>query len=166
MTLPINHRIDHEPTFVSPRDSAWDQERIRTEELEIADGKSETWKTLEEHPITRYWSGESRGDLSTVVEYLRKGACYTLFRLRRLPLRAWAQVQQLRERGESVESRYTLVRLGVVAVENADLEITPGKLSDEQIDAIRRVLGDSEFMMLSNQVYRASHETGALETFL
>jgi len=114
--IPSNHRVDHEPVFISPRDDCWDMERINREERQIAGlDKSEDappcqWRKIAEHPITRYWSGESRCDLATVRTYLLPDKRPTQFVLQRLSLSAWTAVVHLEERGFGAQARNECVR--------------------------------------------------------
>jgi hypothetical protein len=170
MALPYQHRVDHTPVWISPRDTAWDMERLHKEEAAIADPQQVTpWQTYEEHPLIRFWAGSTRGDLATVKEYLLPDATPTTFVLRRLPLESWAAVEQLRERGQLVLSRIACIRFGVVSIEGlvegqypkalkalAKGDGPTGGVGSQEIEAIKELLGDGGFNTLANAIYLAS----------
>lgn len=177
MALPPIHRVDHEPVFISVADDAWDHKRIASEERVImgtekpVDGQAAPWESVHDHPMTRYWSGDSRGDLETVRQYLLPDKLPTEIRCRRLILAHWTEAKQLRERRLTVAHQVACVRYGVVGVENgtdADgtkISFGSSPLTDVSIDKLRRLLGDEGFQLLAGFIWRCSEEPSPSEIF-
>jgi hypothetical protein len=179
MALPPIHRIDAEPIFIHPLDSAWDTELKGREERILAgaepppDGEPLPWLTLEEHPLTRYWTGESRGDLATVRRYLLADQTPTMFRCQRLPLTAFNAIRNIVERKDWARFYTECVRHGLVAVDNA-LD-TDGKavalarhpLTDDDINLVRKLVGDGAggFDQLALFIWGVSKEPSPAELF-
>lgn len=174
--LPPIHRADHQPIFISVLDPAWDHDRIGREE-QILTGVTKSpkgaeplpWSSIADYPMTRYWSGESRGDLATVAEYIRPDVAPTKFVLRRLDLTRWIENKQLRERGLMVAARFHAVRHGLIAIDDgppgADLEFGPGGsgLTDASLQCVRALLGEEGFKMLGLFAINVSMEPSPLE---
>ena len=165
MLVP-SHRYTHEFIWIAPGDDSWNTDKTNAEEQAIARGESE-WASVREHPMTRYWSGESRCDLATVKQYLLPDKQPTMFRLRRLPLSQWAAIQQLEERGLNVQARIERVRFGLAGIDNGPnaIGLTPGALADADIAAVKEMLGDTVFGMLSNAIHACNRDLGPSELF-
>lgn len=178
MGMPPLHRVDHEPIFVPVMDDAWDMERIAREERIItgeekpADGEVlPAWASIFDHPMTRYWSGASRGDLATVRGYLLANKVPTEIRCRRMSLPHWTESKQWRERKLEVAHEVACVRYGVVAVDNGfdedgrALDLGGSPLSDSAITKLRRLLGDVGFTQLAIFIWRCNEEPTPSEVF-
>jgi hypothetical protein len=173
--LPSNHRVDHEPVFISPLDDCWDMERINREERQIAgldkvegeDAPPCPWKNINEHPVTRYWSGKSRCDLATVRTYLLPDKRPTQFTLARLSLNAWTAVVHLEERGAVAMARNECVRYGLTGIVDGPIKLSGSSpLSDDDMMAVRRLLGDDKgWKMLAHAIREVNRELGPAELF-
>lgn len=175
--LPAIHRATATPVFISVLDDVWNQELIAREERLIsgvdkpAQGEVVPWTTIDDHPMTRYWSGESRGDLATVRQYMLPDKTPTAFRCRPLPLPQWVECKQLHERRLTVAFTVACIRHGVVELDNAvdeegkPLEIGGSPLSNDAIQTVRRVLGDQGFELLAAFIWRCSEEPTPTEVF-
>ncbi len=171
--LPPIHRIDCQPIFIPVRDPAWDHKRIGLEERIITGAEKLPegaeplpWRDIMEYPLTRYWSGESRGDLDTIRDWLLPDSAPTMFVLRRLPLARWTEVKQLQERGLHVAARVHAIRHALVSIDNGpkpEIEIDARGPDDAALDAVRALLGDDGFTMLGLFAIAVSAEPGPAE---
>lgn len=171
--LPPNHRADCQPVFIPVRDPAWDHKRIGREERIIMgveklpeDAEPLPWLDIMEYPLTRYWSGESRGDLDTIRDWLLPDSTPTMFVLRRLPLARWIEVKQLQERRLDVAARVHALRHALVSIDNGpkpEIKLDGDALDDDALDAVRALLGDDGFAMLCRFAIQVSAEPGPTE---
>lgn len=173
MALPINHRVDAPIIYVSVSDDAWDFERIAREKDMIA-GKLEpesdepvAWASDDDHPFTRYVSGRSRFDLSTVRDYLLPDAAPVQWHFRRLRLSRWAEVAELLEQGKMYRAKLQAIGLALVKVEGLDVVFERRKptqpLGEDDLDKLRRLLGDAEFHLLGLAAIAAQRELDEAE---
>lgn len=170
--LPPIQRVDHTPVLVLPNDSAWDHERIEREQDAIEKSRKDPakraacqWPSLEDHPIYRYNSGDSRFDLSTVQSYLKPEEDQVRFTLRRLPRRPhWRQVEHLNSQGRGVDARDYAVQHGLVEVYGLDFPLTPNEPLDEaDMDRLRSLVGDDGLAIIGYAVINVSRELTAPE---
>ena len=168
MALPLTHRFDHTPVVILPADSAWDHERIKREqdliEKAVADGDTSTveWPSVEDHPVYKYNTGESRFDLTKVQAYLQPTESPARFTLRRLGLDEWMRVQHLQETGRMVDARLFALRHGLVEVDGLD-GVKIGLASDEPLDMatvgrLRRRIGDQGINTIGAAAINVSRE--------
>jgi hypothetical protein len=148
-----------------------DEELVKALEQKLA-SYTAPWKTLLDHPVTRYWLGETRGDIETIREYLLPGVAPTMIVCRTLDPTPWADAMQLNSRGQTYRWLLHVVRFGVESIENAKdsdgrpLEVSSsGVLSDGDINKIKRLVGDDNFQMLGQFIWKATQEPGLAETF-
>jgi len=178
MALPLTHRINHIPVYVPEADPAWDHDRV-LKELRWIDGSEEPpegvvcpWQEKEDHPVIRYQTGASRYDLSTVSEYLDMSKKPTKFVLKRLSMKQFEESNALQERcppglyGQAEPRRYR-VKHGLASVEGME-EVWNEKptvlgYSDLQIESLRELIGDYEYMYLGHAIYLAAHPLSPLE---
>ena len=120
------------------------------------------WPTEVDHPFRRYVTGLSRFDVATVQAYMLKGVKPVEFHLRRLRLRHWMQVAHLNELGSFAEARVLAISLALVEVKGATVDLKRRKatdpLTDQTVDRIRSLFGDTEFGNLGNACIAASRE--------
>lgn len=178
--LPPIHRADAEPIFIHPLDDAWNNELKEREDRLIAgleapdDGEDVPWLVKEEHPLVRYWTGESRGDLNTVKRYLLPDKTPTMFRCRRLSLPAFNAIRNIVELKDWPKFFTECVRHGLVAIENAvddggaPIALSRNPLTDDDINLVRRMLGDGAmgFDQLAFFIWHASKEPSPAELFV
>ena len=149
---PPNYPVDCIPTFVSPQDSCWDADRI-VEETDALKPEDPV------HPCRAFWAGLTRGDLEGVREYFVPDADPTRFVCRRLTLDSWSRVTQMQEIGQSVRAGIMAIRHGLTAVEDSEQKLTYEKaLTDDEINDLRRLLGDSAFSLLGKFLINVSTE--------
>lgn len=172
MGLPPTHRIDHTPVCVLTHDSAWDQERIDYEYSVLGGAEADETRPvigverLEDHPVWRYRTGESRGDLETVRAYLRDEEQPVRFVLRRLGLREWATMQNMIS-SSTFMARIYAISHALVRVDGCELKLSrggsdAGRLSDADVNALRELCGDAGFMELTGMAMSVSaHITSA-----
>lgn len=174
MALPPRHKIDHEPVFVWREDTAWDHDRIEYE-LGVAAGRREPEpgrpvpaKRTADHPWLQYVTGNTRGDLASVREYLAHEAGElgpTRFHFRRLPLTHWAAVKDLRSTGLEYQAAIYAVRNSLAKV--SDLELEGGKagepLTENDLVTLRERFGNEVFEQLGRWAIKASEELSEAE---
>ena len=179
MALPPIHRADPEPIYIHPLDDAWNAELKQREDrvlsgLEPApEDEPLPWLDASEHPLTRYWTGESRGDLATVRRYLLPDKTPTMFRCRRLPLAAFNTIRNILERKDWPLFATECVRHGLLAIEGAvdhdgkPVVLTRSPLKDEDLNLVRKLLGDGVggFDHLALFIWGASKEPSPSELF-
>jgi len=177
MALPLTHRINHIPVYVPAADDAWDQERIDREKgwidgtVDIPEGQVVPWEDLEDHPIERYHSGNSRFDLSTVSDYLDLSKQPLKFVLRKLPLKQWDEMHGLQERGGygtygGAQGRLYAVKHGLDAIEGIEEwkdKRPPMGWSDSQIESLRDMIGETQYVVLGYAIMQASRPLDPLE---
>ena len=116
------------------------------------------WESWRDHPVARYQSGASRFDRATIAGYIKSGAKPTTVTLRHMSLSQWSELQALFESeatgpgGETIGRTRTLIyslRHGVE--EFAELKIKAGArgLTDADLDALRRAIGDANWLALA-----------------
>jgi len=177
MALPLTHRINHIPVYVPAEDDAWDIERIEREKgwidgtVEVPEGQVVPWQELDDHPIVRYHSGMSRFDMTTVSEYLDTEKKPLRFVLKRMSLREWEEAQATAERSSGgvygvSETRRLSLRYGLTGVENLpEWAEKPGSLgySESQLESLRDLIGDHQYIMLGFACLTASRPLDPLE---
>ncbi len=135
---PPQHSVDATPVFIAPMDPAWDRERI---DREIAEHYKEK---ASDHPVRRYWRGETRYDLDapfcvdgadlTIKDYLTADA--TRWTLRRLSVDERAAYYDLASSG-SIQAAAFAVRWGLRKCDAFDLTRTAdGALSEASMQQI------------------------------
>src|SRR5688572_21022831 len=108
---PPKHRIDSPIVYIPPGDDAWDLATIEAERKAMM----EAGEKPDLHPVTVYYSGETRFDLSAPAKVLGDDRCpaqYLLdgkkperFKLRRLSYEQFQEVQQYMLREEWVRGQ-------------------------------------------------------------
>jgi hypothetical protein len=156
--LPPIHRIDHAVVIVLSFDGAWDSERLNDEEAAIVDDDKESpWQTVDQHPWPRYVGGESRGDLTTVHQYLIEAEHPVRFHMRRLSLRQLALI-----RTNPSTSRITALSYALTKVEGAEVKLDRGgrseshALTDDDMQRLRELVGDAGINELGSQALACS----------
>jgi hypothetical protein len=164
MALPPLHRVDHVPTYVLSFDTAWDHDRIGEELAGIVDQDTHSpWRTKDDHPWIRYFSGESRCDLSTVSAWLRPDDNPVKFVFRRLTIRERAMLEA-RQQTSAPAARKLALSYALLEVEGAEVKLTrggrepPHGLSDEDLQRLRELVGDDGLVELGNQAIACSRE--------
>lgn len=174
MAIPPRHKIDHEPVFIWREDTAWDHDRIEYE-LGVAAGRREAeagrpvpCKRTGDHPWLLYVTGQTRGDLASVLDYLehKDGELGpTRFHYRRLSLRDWAAVKDLRATGLEYQASMLAVRNSLVKVTGVELE--GGKagepLTEADLVTLRERFGNDVFEQLGRWAIKASEELSEAE---
>jgi hypothetical protein len=151
MGLAIRHRIDASIIYISRNDSVWDKARIDAE-LDACGSEGSPWASSEDHPWTRYLAGKSRFDIATVREYMRPDEQPIEFKLRRMGLRDWVEIEELIGRGRLAPARAKAIALSLESVTGLDWK--PGRkrhdepIADELLDALRGMITDAEFIAL------------------
>lgn len=178
MALPLAHRLTHKPVYIPSEDDAWDVERIDremgwiNETIPVPEGEVCPWQDWEDHPVSRFRSGQSRYDLATVQEYLDMTKNPLRFNLNRLSLRQWDDCQALAEQGgggvvyASAKSRFFAIKHAVQSIEGlADWNFKPGKdgLTDTAIESLRDLIGEHQYIMLGFAAIAASRPLDPLE---
>lgn len=176
---PPTHRLDATMIYISPNDE-WDAERYGLEvsqieakqklAIDLAKAKPEDreeieaelleleatvpWDTVAEHPVTRYASGHSRFDLSTVEGYVDVAASIQ-WKLRRIPRRIFADIIDEVERGRRRGAYLTAMQHAIVSVEGPlaqhfDLEFVKGRklVREECLEQLSQLIGTEEFDLL------------------
>jgi hypothetical protein len=171
---PPQHRVDAPGVYIVEADEAWDREKIDADKAMVKE-RLEVWArqveearkeklpeppkppTMEDHPITRYQSGETRYDLNAplqwdgeevpVTRYLN-GVPPTRFHLRRLPIDVYARCEEFvlqasgkRQKGEEVDATplwLDCVRHGISHVDGEDFgfELRSGKVTDAALQTL------------------------------
>lgn len=97
---PPQHRADAPGRFIARQDAAWDMDGIAPSA---------------DHPLMRYFAGDTRFDLQAVRGFLRSDVQPTVFMLRRLTLAEYAAVQDI----PGLHQRFArAAAIGVTGVEN------------------------------------------------
>ena len=153
------HRLTHSPTFIFASDDAWDSDKIEADRKRITSPEGDPqWLTWDAHPVARYRAGRSRYDVETVRPWLLADKAPTLVRLRRMTFEQWQTWQGLlegvRPSGQGVNRHLVFaMRHGLERVELAPdhtIESVGGLgLSDDQLEALRREVGDAQFQELA-----------------
>jgi len=154
MGLPPSHRVDHVPIIVLSHDTAWDFDRINSE-IEAGD---------DDHPVTRYFSGETRAELDAVRAFMVADESPVEFRLRRLTMAQWNIVEDLAHRSDA-NSRMAAVKYSLESVSGIELKRAgreSGPLSDADIEAVRALCGHKGFRELGLMAIAVSR--GLLDT--
>ena len=159
MLRPIS-RLTHEITIILPQAPAWDGERIDAEIAEIEAGESSRWRSRDEHPVWRYWTGESRYDLATAREWLRDGETPTVFRCRWLSRHAWVQLRQLEEaRGFGAAAAWLAVDLGLVSATGLPgFDTWEPPKRESAAEALAEILGREIIESLGMAIIRANKD--------
>jgi hypothetical protein len=173
MALPTIHTFTHVPVMILPNDSAWNMDKVlpelRSLELahgltkpeegeEVPDPASLPWPSLADHPWNRYWTGASRYDLRTVVEYIEPGGDPVKFVLRKLVDKDWDRANGMFRRGEDEAALRFSVSRGLMEVEGpVRFRIgKPGVLTDSETESVRVTFGDAAFRSIGSAVFVAS----------
>lgn len=165
MALPLANRITHKPVYVPSNDDAWDHDRIEREKAQILEGEESPWPELEDHPVVRYQGGVSRYDLATVQDYLDPSKSPLRFNLRRLNLNEWDECQALAEGKSggvvyaSGPSRLYAIQKSLESVEGLPEWQAHRKRKGwdvEDVEALRDILGEHEYIMLGFAAIAAS----------
>lgn len=169
---PPQHRIDAPICYVHPKDTAWDHERIERERVEMKKAGLDP----DDHPVARYGGGFTRYDLDaeatlfgqtvTVRAYLDEAKQPTIWRLKRLGVHDWYDVEPLwqkgRREGEEIPTRASVyaASIGVIKVENGPvLELTSGRLTTNDLERIREIgsaIGSDLIVSIGVAVYQGS----------
>ena len=160
MALPLANRITHKPVYISSSDDAWDHGRIEKEQGAILAGEETPWPELDDHPIMRYRTGDSRFDLATVSEYLIPGKSPVRFHIRRLSIKEWDSAQALLGFGEgNGPARLLAIQQGLESVDGLPEWQAHRKRHGwdvEDVEALRDLIGDIEYQALGYAVLFAS----------
>lgn len=132
---PPQHRIDAPALYVAKSDD-WDFDRIDRERKEHG-----------EHPVDRYWRGDTRFDLDARETYAGAevaprdylGGDYTVFHLRRLDSESQALCADIHRRHGPISMYRCMVMCGVMKIDNGpEFSIDPatGVLAKRCVDEI------------------------------
>ena len=163
---PPSYSVDDPPQWIHRSDPAWDLERFKREREQLGDREAE-------HPLLVYYSGSTRFSLTapvTVPEPIRGDGPATappsawligdptIFEIKSLGALDWSISMTVIDKMD-----YELVRRGLVAVQNIDLELTrdrAGLVSPEWLDTVSRA--DRRLIeSLAAAIYRLSSSEGA-----
>ena len=169
MALPPVHKIDHKIVLVHQDDTAWDHDRIDYERAVIEGrkqpepGRPVPVTKWTDHPWFRYVAGLSRGDQSTVAEYLAHtdgDLGPVRFHFERLNEAHWAVVKNLTATGLEYQAKVHAMRHGLVSVDGVELQ--GGRkgepLTDADCKLLRSTFGDRVYETLGHWAIEASRE--------
>jgi hypothetical protein len=141
---PPQHRADVPGIFIPRNDSSFDKDRADKEIQRMKDEGLD----VNQHPIERYYSGETRYDLQAVEtlfgEPVTANSYFTKdqperFTLRRLDWDQWHRVMGLIDAGAFSQAQLLATRYGVSGVENSPLKLTgaqAGMLTHEDMQRL------------------------------
>jgi len=149
---PPQHRIDDQAVFIAEEDDAWDHERIDREARESG---------RDEHPVVRYWNGETRYQLTPEVKgYIDDTKRPESFTLKRIAARRFMQIQSLINSEEKrFEGYLEAFKSGLDGAENIPVKLkmlANGEVSEDAIDKVCEVMGPGIIMEVGVAAYIAS----------
>jgi hypothetical protein len=179
MAIAPSQPVDHTPILILEDDDAWDRERF-VYELDVLAGKDPDergrppYNSHEEHPLLRYFRGQTRFHLDDEVSsYLLPDRTPLRFTLRRLDEHQWRMVERRDEEGNRSDARYVALRYGLDKVEGAALEVRSGHpverpveiklrsgddgpITEGALTKLRNLLGDDNLRILGAACKNAS----------
>lgn len=143
---PPQHRADIPGHYIPRSDSSFDRDRYDREINSMKEGELD----VNQHPIERYYSGETRYDLQAVESFMGGTCCAgdyfkigneppERFFLRRLDWAQWHSVLHLVEAGNFSQAQLLACRYGVAGVENSTIKLpsaASGMLSHEDMQRL------------------------------
>ncbi len=141
MALNIpRHTLTDPMDLVLEHDDAWDKDRL---EKELGDMK-ERGEDTSSHPYIQYQMGETRFNLSLVMEYLDMKKNPLVFRLRKLPRSRYYALLDNQEKAGFFMGYQEWCRYGIESIVGMSLDADVAKgemLSERDMDNLERKIG-------------------------
>ncbi len=179
MPLPPQHRIDHQPIYISREDQSWEIEKVIEEQEEIEkkyaddpidyeapDAREKIIDRL--HPFEHYYAGLSRYDLdaNNLRDYLDKANPPVMFKFRRLTISEYEDVvSTMKNTGQNAGYRNAF-QLCIKGIDNANLDIKfrpNGGLTAAEMEKLRDVIQLKYIYECGEAIVRASGDLTAIE---
>jgi hypothetical protein len=142
LRLVPTHSLDAPIVVVMRDDDAWDVDRIDAEKSEL--------RNPQEHPIERYFLGQTRYDIRPVSHYLKDGVQPTRFNMRRLTLNEWQHVENVRASNDHIAYSLALA----YALESVDMPVGDDPIRLEGPKSKDRRLSQDDLELLDARGFR------------
>lgn len=143
--------------FVLDADTAWDKDTIHAEIKKLNDEEG----PKDRHPYLSYMSGETRFDLSQLLQYLDDSKKPLVFRIRKLHRSQFYWLRDFQEKHGDNLGFLEALKMGVESVKGISLDVDAlkdGQLSDRDLDVLEKRIGKSLMLEVGAAVIIANDD--------